>query len=368
MPDAVWARTQLLYLCSPGNPTGEVTTLDEWRALFALSDRHGFVIASDECYSEIYGGDGPPLGSLEAADAARPGRLPPRLIAFTSLSKRSNVPGMRSGFVAGDGDVLAKFLLYRTYHGSAMSATVQRASIAAWNDEEHVAANRALYQAKFERVTPMLAEVLDVRAPEAGFYLWAKVPGGDDLAFARDLLAQYNVTVLPGSLLARDVRGGEPRRRARPLRARGRSGLDARSRRENRFLHPRSRFRSMTPTLQSIIDLAWEGRASLDSTNSPEVRDAVEQVIDGLDDGSIRVAEKRGVGDWTVKPVGEEGGAAELSPERQPADAGRRPVVLRQGGHEVFRPRCRCHARHRASVWCRPRWRGAARSWPRTWS
>ncbi|MFY8083735.1 MAG: succinyldiaminopimelate transaminase [Rubrivivax sp.] len=207
--EATWARTQLLYVCSPGNPTGAVMPLDEWARLFELSERHGFVIASDECYSEIYFGDEPPLGSLQAAQALGRGDFR-RLIAFTSLSKRSNVPGMRSGFVAGDAQLIAKFLLYRTYHGSAMSTVVQHASIAAWNDEAHVAANRALYRQKFDSVTPVLAEVLDVRLPDAGFYLWAGVPGGDDVAFALGLLAQYNVTVLPGSLLSRSARGANP--------------------------------------------------------------------------------------------------------------------------------------------------------------
>ena len=164
--DATWSRTQLLYVCSPGNPAGAVMPLAEWRTLFELSDRHGFVIASDECYSEIYFGDEPPLGSLQAAQAL--GRKDFRnLIALTSLSKRSNVPGMRSGFVAGDASILKTFLLYRTYHGSAMSPVVQAASVAAWNDEAHVVANRALYREKFARVTPMLADVLDVRLPDA---------------------------------------------------------------------------------------------------------------------------------------------------------------------------------------------------------
>jgi N-succinyldiaminopimelate aminotransferase len=206
---ATWARTQLLYVCSPGNPTGAVMPLAEWQQLFELSDRHGFVIASDECYSEIYFGDEPPLGGLEAARALGRRDLQ-RLIAFTSLSKRSNVPGLRSGFVAGDAALIRQFLLYRTYHGSAMSPVVQRASIAAWNDEAHVVANRALYRKKFARVTPMLASVLDVALPDAGFYLWAAVPGGDDQAFALDLLAQYNVAVLPGSLLARPAHGINP--------------------------------------------------------------------------------------------------------------------------------------------------------------
>ena len=207
--DATWARTQLLYVCSPGNPTGAVMPLEEWRRLFELSDRHGFVIASDECYSEIWFQGGPPLGSLEAARAlGREGY--PRLIAFTSLSKRSNVPGLRSGFVAGDAAIVKRFLLYRTYHGAAMGPAVQRASVAAWSDEAHVEANRALYRQKFEAVTPRLAGAMDVRLPDAGFYLWAGVPGGDDQAFARDLLAQYNVTVLPGSYLARESGGRNP--------------------------------------------------------------------------------------------------------------------------------------------------------------
>ena len=208
VPDAVWQRTQLLFVCSPGNPTGAVMPLAEWEKLFTLSDRHGFVIASDECYSEIYFRDEPPLGGLEAA--ARLGRRDFRnLVAFTSLSKRSNVPGLRSGFVAGDAALMKAFLLYRTYHGSAMSPVVQAASIAAWGDEDHVVANRAQYRAKFAQVTPVLASVLDVALPDAGFYLWAGVTGSDT-DFARDLLAQYNVTVLPGSYLAREAQGANP--------------------------------------------------------------------------------------------------------------------------------------------------------------
>ena len=207
--EATWARTQLLYVCSPGNPTGAVMPLEEWRTLFELSDRHGFVIASDECYSEIYFRDEAPLSGLEAAHQL--GRTDYRkLIAFTSLSKRSNVPGMRSGFVAGDAALIAKFLLYRTYHGSAMNPMIQAASIAAWNDEAHVIANREQYRAKFAAVTPLLEPVLDVRLPDAGFYLWAGVPGGDDIGFAKGLLAQYNVQVLPGSLLAREAHGINP--------------------------------------------------------------------------------------------------------------------------------------------------------------
>jgi len=208
VPDAVWARTQLLYVCSPGNPAGAVMPLTEWAKLFELSDTFGFVIASDECYSEIYFRDEPPLGGLEAA--ARLGRTDfKNLVSFTSLSKRSNVPGMRSGFCAGDASLIKQFLLFRTYHGSAMSAVVQTASIAAWNDEAHVVENRAKYRAKFAQVTPMLSAVLDVALPDAGFYLWAKVQGSDT-DFARDLLANYNVTVLPGSYLAREAQGFNP--------------------------------------------------------------------------------------------------------------------------------------------------------------
>ena len=212
---ATWARAQLMFVCSPGNPTGAVMPLEEWRTLFELSDRHGFVIASDECYSEIYfGPEGEaPLGALDAA--RRLGRTDFRnLLVFTSLSKRSNVPGLRSGFVAGDAALVKAFLLYRTYHGSAMSPVVQAASEAAWRDEAHVRENREIYRRKFAQVTPMLAGKLDVRLPDAGFYLWAGIPphlhGGDDVAFALGLLAQYNVAVLPGSLLARESRGINP--------------------------------------------------------------------------------------------------------------------------------------------------------------
>jgi len=217
VPDDVWARAQLLYICSPGNPTGAVLSLDDWRELFDLSDRHGFVIAADECYSEIYCGATPPLGALEAAHAlgrssgARPYA---NLIVFSSLSKRSNVPGMRSGFVAGDPHVIKKFLLYRTYSGGAMSPPVQAASIAAWNDETHVQDNRTLYKEKFNLITPMLRGVMDVELPDAGFYLWADVrrTGLSDTEFARRLYAEYNVTVLPGSYLARDAHGTNPGR------------------------------------------------------------------------------------------------------------------------------------------------------------
>jgi N-succinyldiaminopimelate aminotransferase len=209
VPADVWERVQLLYLCSPGNPTGAVLTLEDWKELFELSDRYGFVIAADECYSEIYFKSVAPLGGLEAAQQL--GRSDfRRLIAFSSLSKRSNVPGMRSGFVAGDAEIMKKFLLYRTYHGSAMSPSIQAASIAAWNDEQHVAENRAKYIAKFNEVTPLLQEVLDVQLPDAGFYLWAKVPRLSDTEFAKRLHAEYNVTVLPGSYLARDAHGINP--------------------------------------------------------------------------------------------------------------------------------------------------------------
>jgi N-succinyldiaminopimelate aminotransferase len=208
----VWARTQLLFVCSPGNPTGAVMPLSEWSKLFELSDKYGFVIASDECYSEIYFREEAPLGGLEAAHQL--GRTDfKRLIAFTSLSKRSNVPGLRSGFVAGDAAVIKPFLLYRTYHGSAMSPIVQAASVAAWGDEAHVVDNRNQYRTKFAQVTPVLAEVLDVKLPDASFYLWAGVPAGwegDDAAFSRALYEAEHVTVLPGSFLARDFKGGNP--------------------------------------------------------------------------------------------------------------------------------------------------------------
>jgi N-succinyldiaminopimelate aminotransferase len=212
VPADIWPRVKLLFICSPGNPTGAVLSLDEWKELFALSDKYGFVIAADECYSEIYFNDVAPLGGLEAAH--RLGRTDySRLIAFSSLSKRSNVPGMRSGFVAGDAAIIKKFLLYRTYHGGAMSPTIQAASIVAWNDEAHVQDNRAKYVQKFAQVTPLLQEVFDVALPDAGFYLWAKVDKLcpiTDTEFAKRLYAEYNVTVLPGSYLARDAHGINP--------------------------------------------------------------------------------------------------------------------------------------------------------------
>ena len=205
-----WARTQLLYVCSPANPSGRVLALGEWRTLFDYSDRYGFVIASDECYSEIYG-DRAPLGALDAAQQLGRDRFT-NLVVFNSLSKRSNAPGLRAGAVAGDAALLQRFLLYRTYHGCAMSLVVQHASMAAWNDESHVEENRRLYRQKFDALVPMLQGVMEAPRPEAGFYLWARVPGGDDETFARDLFAATHVTVLPGQYLARDAHGSNPGR------------------------------------------------------------------------------------------------------------------------------------------------------------
>jgi N-succinyldiaminopimelate aminotransferase len=208
VPEAIWQRTQLIYVCTPGNPSGKVMPLSQWQQLFTLSDRYDFVIAADECYSEIYFDEQqPPLGALQAAHQL--GRDWRNLVMFSSLSKRSNVPGMRSGFVAGDAAVLQKFLQYRTYHGCAMSPSIQSASIAAWNDETHVQLNRDLYRTKFAQVTPILQQVLDVEMPDAAFYLWAKSDIADTelaLRFYRDL----NVTVLPGSFLARDAHASNP--------------------------------------------------------------------------------------------------------------------------------------------------------------
>ncbi|MDO8263794.1 MAG: pyridoxal phosphate-dependent aminotransferase [Gallionella sp.] len=243
LPEEVWTRTQLIYVCSPGNPTGHVMPLAEWQILFEMSDRYGFVIASDECYSEIYfvapsegrtgaprsGGVTPemdaaaasnklgstmpsrgrtPLGALQAAQQL--GRSDYRnLVVFSSLSKRSNLPGMRSGFVAGDARVIEKFTLYRTYHGSAMNPAIQAASIAAWNDEAHVAENRRLYTEKFAMVLEILKPVLPVTLPDAGFYMWIRTPVADT-DFAQALYRDYNVTVLPGSYLARTAQGVNP--------------------------------------------------------------------------------------------------------------------------------------------------------------
>ena len=209
IPSSTWEGIQLVYVCSPGNPTGRVLTLDEWRTLFELSDRYGFAIAADECYSEIYFDDAaPPLGALQAAQRLGRGDYC-NLVVFSSLSKRSNVPGLRSGFVAGDASVLAKFLLYRTYHGCAMNPAVQQASIAAWQDEAHVADNRRQYREKFAAVTPIVAQCLPTARPEAGFYLWARTPIADT-EFARRLYHEYNVSVLPGSYLARETGGINP--------------------------------------------------------------------------------------------------------------------------------------------------------------
>ena len=208
VPESVLQRTQLVYVCSPGNPSGKVLSLEQWKEIFALSDRYGFVIAADECYSEIYFDETePPLGALQAARLL--GRDYSRLVVFSSLSKRSNVPGMRSGFVAGDAKILEKFLLYRTYHGCAMNPAVQAASVAAWQDEVHVVENRRLYAEKFATVTPVLQEVLDVELPDAAFYLWAYT-GQSDTEFALRLYRDYNVTVLPGSFLAREAHGVNP--------------------------------------------------------------------------------------------------------------------------------------------------------------
>ena len=209
VPSEIWARTQLLFICSPGNPAGNVMSLAEWRTLFELSDRYGFVIASDECYSEIYLDEAnPPLGGMQAA--VQLGRIDFRnLVSFSSLSKRSNVPGMRSGFVAGDATLMAKFLLYRTYHGSALSPVVSAASIAAWQDEAHVIDNRQQYRAKFDAVLPILEPVLNVKRPDASFYLWAGTKG-PDADFVRDLLTHTNVTTLPGSFVGRTVNGVNP--------------------------------------------------------------------------------------------------------------------------------------------------------------
>jgi N-succinyldiaminopimelate aminotransferase len=202
-----WEGVQLVYACSPANPSGAVMGLEAWKRLFELSDRHGFVIASDECYSEIYF-DRPPLGALEASvKLNRPDFS--RLVVFSSLSKRSNCPGMRSGFAAGDAALIKKFLLYRTYHGSAMSLSVQHASIAAWNDEAHVEENRRLYADKFSAALPLIKSPLQAEMPDGGFYLWMRTPI-DDAEFVRRLYAQYNVLGLPGSYLARSVDGENP--------------------------------------------------------------------------------------------------------------------------------------------------------------
>jgi N-succinyldiaminopimelate aminotransferase len=209
VPADVWQRCQLIYICSPGNPTGAVLGLAALQQLIRLADEHDFIIASDECYSEIYLDESrPPPGLLEAA--ARMGRDDyRRCIAFHSLSKRSSVPGMRSGFVAGDAEIIEQFHLYRTYHGSAMPPPVQAASIKAWRDEKHVRENRRLYQEKFDAVIAVLSEATDVYRPAGAFYLWLKTPG-DDQTFARELYARHTITVLPGSYLSREAHGVNP--------------------------------------------------------------------------------------------------------------------------------------------------------------
>lgn len=205
----MWNNCQLLYLCSPGNPTGSVVSEKQITKLLRLAEQYDFIIASDECYSEIYfDEDKPPIGLLEVA--AKTGNTEfKRCVVFHSLSKRSNAPGLRSGFVAGDAEILKKFLLYRTYHGSAMSEPIQMASIAAWDDEQHVIENRRLYQEKFEAVLAILQPVMDIKKPEAGFYLWPDT-GMDDEVFTRDIYQQKNLKVVPGSYLARSVNGINP--------------------------------------------------------------------------------------------------------------------------------------------------------------
>ena len=210
VPAQVWERCQILFLCSPGNPTGALVPLQTLKKLIALADQYDFVIAADECYSELYFDEqSPPPGLLSAC--AELGRSDfKRCVVFHSLSKRSNLPGLRSGFVAGDAEILKAFLLYRTYHGCAMPVQTQLASIAAWNDEAHVRDNRDLYREKFDAVLEILGPVLDVQKPDGGFYLWAKVPGNDDAAFCRGLFEQQHVTVVPGSYLSREVDGVNP--------------------------------------------------------------------------------------------------------------------------------------------------------------
>ena len=208
IPADVWQRVKLVFVCSPHNPCGSVLQKADWAELFELQSRYGFIIAADECYSEIYFEGEPPIGCLQAA--AELGRGFSKLVMFTSLSKRSNVPGLRSGFVAGDAALLKDFLLYRTYHGSAMGIPVQMASIAAWNDETHVLGNRRLYQEKFARVLPILAQGFEVTRPDASFYIWLQAPNGDDLAFARTLWREAAIQVLPGRFLARDTAQGNP--------------------------------------------------------------------------------------------------------------------------------------------------------------
>ncbi len=209
VPADVWRRCQLLYICSPGNPTGATLGSAWLRQALELAERYDFVIASDECYAELYRDDAnPPASLLAAAQQMGNGKFT-RCLAFHSLSKRSNLPGLRSGFVAGDPALIEKFLLYRTYHGSAMAVPTQLASTAAWNDDAHVVANRALYREKYARVVPLLAPFWQVSEPDGGFYLWPEV-GGDDQAFTRELYAATHVTVVPGTFLARATPAGNP--------------------------------------------------------------------------------------------------------------------------------------------------------------
>lgn len=211
VPEAVWRECSLLYLCSPGNPTGRVLPSEVWQQVIELADRHDFIIASDECYSELYPDEAkPPVGLLQVC--AELGRNDfSRCVVFHSLSKRSNLPGLRSGFVAGDANILAQFLRYRTYHGCALPVPTQMASISAWQDEEHVKENRSLYREKFTAVGAILADALDFELPEAGFYLWPRTPI-DDQVFTQRLFAEQNVTVVPGQFLAREAPGGNPGR------------------------------------------------------------------------------------------------------------------------------------------------------------
>jgi N-succinyldiaminopimelate aminotransferase len=213
VPPEVWDKCQLIYLCSPGNPTGAVLDISTLQKLIKLADKHNFIIASDECYSEIYGNESnPPPGLLQACTKMQRDNYH-RCVVFHSLSKRSNLPGLRSGFVAGDADVLQSFLRYRTYHGCAMPVTTQLASISAWNDEQHVKANRDKYREKFQVFQQVLGDILPLDMPEAGFYLWANTrPAnkGSDEDFARELFAQQHVTVLPGRYLGRTNDGENP--------------------------------------------------------------------------------------------------------------------------------------------------------------
>ncbi|MFO7275604.1 MAG: succinyldiaminopimelate transaminase [Pseudomonadota bacterium] len=236
VPDSLWRRCQVLFICSPGNPTGKVLSRAWLERALALADRYGFVIASDECYSDLYCDESaPPASLLEACLATGRDRFE-GCVVFHSLSKRSSVPGLRSGFVAGDPQIIDRFLLYRTYHGGAMPVPTQLASCAAWNDDAHAAENRRLYQEKFARVVPILESCLDVKRPDGAFYLWTDVRG-DDEAFARDLFATQNVTVLPGSYLARETARGNP--------GRGRVRI------------------SLTPPLETCIEAAERIRAFL---------------------------------------------------------------------------------------------------------